>query len=92
MSATAISATSIVLKWRQPALFNGILYDYKIRYKLALDANYSSPISVGRQLNYTIIGLRPYSGYELKVKLLVILQNCVSLSDSKFHDPKMSVV
>ena len=34
-----------------------------------MDANYSSPISVGRQMNYTIVGLKPYSDYELKVRL-----------------------
>ena len=73
VSATAISATSILLKWKQPALFNGILHDYKIRYKLALDSNYSSSIGVGRELNYTIVGLKPYSDYEFKVRLSVIL-------------------
>ena len=73
MSATAISSTSILLNWRQPASFNGMLHDYRIRYELALDANYSSLISAGRQMNYTIIGLRPYSDYELMVKLLLEL-------------------
>ena len=73
VSAIANSATSILLTWRQPASFNGILHDYRIRYKLALDANYGSPISVGRQMNYTIVGLRPYSDYELKVWLAVQL-------------------
>ena len=73
MTAIAVSATSILLKWRQPASFNGMLHDYRIRYKLALDANYSSPKSVGRQLNYTIIGLRPYSDYDMKVRLALEL-------------------
>ena len=85
VSAIAISAMSILLKWTEPASLNGILHDYRIRYKLAMQTTYNSPISVGRQLNYTIVGLRPYSDYELQVmpSLELFLDHLLRLAFTK---------
>ena len=67
ISATAISATSIVLTWSQPASYNGILHDYKVRYKRTVDSAYGTSFSAGLKLNYTINGLIPFTVYEVQV-------------------------
>ena len=66
-SATAISATSILLTWNFPLSFNGILHDYQIRYKLASDSIYGSSFSVGGRPFYIIKSLRPLSDYDFQV-------------------------
>ena len=67
VSATAISATSIRLTWVQPYAINGILYDYKIRYKLASDASYGSSFSARDRLFSIISSLRPFTDYDFQV-------------------------
>jgi len=68
LSANASSATSIQLAWNQPKLLNGALHDYKIRYKLPSDTNFGTPIIAGTQLTYNVIGLKPFTYYELQVQ------------------------
>ena len=86
VSATAISATSIRLNWNQPASFNGILHDYKVRYKLSSDAVYVSPFGIGKQLNYIVDNLKPYANYELQVNVvtLALVQYCLIMTISSF--------
>ena len=67
LSANTSSATSIQLAWIQPTLLNGALHDYIIRYKLLSDSNFSIRISAGTQLSYNVIGLIPFTDYELQV-------------------------
>ena len=68
LTANATSASSIQLAWNQPVLLNGALHDYKIRYKLPSDSVFSAPISVGMQLTYDVVGLSPFTDYELQVR------------------------
>ena len=70
VSATAISSTSIRLIWNEPVSLNGILHDYKIRWKLVSGVTYGTSVSVGQQMNYTVNSLRPFTDYELQVKRL----------------------
>ena len=51
-------------------LLNGALHDYKIRYKLLSDKNFSSPITAGKQLTYSIVGLTPFTDYDFQVRHL----------------------
>ena len=67
LSATAVSSTSIQFIWNQPSTLNGIIHDYKVKYKVSSDSNFGSPISVGKQLTYNAIGLKPFTDYELQV-------------------------
>ena len=67
VSATAVSSTIIQLTWNQPSTLNGILHDYKVKYKLSSDSNFGTPISVGTQLTYNFSGLKPFTDYELQV-------------------------
>ena len=67
VSATAISATSIRLTWSQPYAINGILHDYKIRYKLASDSRYGNSFSVGRHPFYISNRLKPFADYDFQV-------------------------
>ena len=66
-SASAISATSILLTWSLPTSFNGILHDYKIRYKLASDSRYGSSFTAGDRPFYIIKKLRPFTDYDFQV-------------------------
>jgi len=68
LSANATSATSIKLVWNAPMLLNGALHDYKIRYKLLSDKNFSSPITAAKQLTYSIVGLTPFTDYDFQVQ------------------------
>jgi len=68
VSATAVSSTIIQLTWNQPSTLNGILHDYKVKYKLSSDSNFGTPISVGTQLTYNFSGLKPFTDYELQVQ------------------------
>ena len=67
LSANALSSTSIQLKWSQPSTLNGKLYGYKVRYKSFFDSNFGTPISVGKQLTFNIIHLKPFTDYQLQV-------------------------
>ena len=67
LSANPSSATSIQLTWSQPAELNGILHNYRIRYKLSSDLNFGAPISAGKQSAYNVTGLTPFTNYELQV-------------------------
>ena len=67
LAASAISATSIRLTWNQPTSLNGILHDYKVRYKMASEANYGASISVDKQLTFTATILKPYTDFEFQV-------------------------
>ena len=67
LSATALTINIINISWSEPTSFNGILHDYKIRYKISYDASYVSPISVGRQMNYTVNDLRQFTRYDFQV-------------------------
>ena len=67
LSATVVSSTIIQLTWNQPSTLNGILHDYKVRYKVSSDSNFGTPISVGAQLIYNVTGLKPFTDYELQV-------------------------
>ena len=66
-SASPSSATSIQLAWNQPELLNGILHDYRIRYKLSSDSNFGTSISAHKQLTYNVVGLTPFTEYEIQV-------------------------
>jgi len=68
LSATVVSSTIIQLTWNQPSTLNGILHDYKVRYKVSSDSNFGTPISVGAQLIYNVTGLKPFTDYELQVQ------------------------
>ena len=67
LSATAVSAISIQLTWNQPSSLNGVLHDYRIRYKLSSDSSFGTPISADTQLTYNAVGLEPFTDYELQV-------------------------
>ena len=67
VSATAISASSIRLTWSQPYAINGILHDYKIRFKLASDSEYGSSFSAGDRPFYIINNLRSFTAYDFQV-------------------------
>ena len=75
VSATAISATNIFVVWTRPASSNGILHDYKIRYKAAANFTYGTSISAGLTLNYTISDLYPFTEYEIQVRILELVYN-----------------
>ena len=72
-SATVISETNILLTWNHPISFNGILHDYKIRYKLASDSIYGSSVSAGSRPFYIIKNLRPFSDYDFQVSPFVLI-------------------
>ena len=67
LSAIPSSPTSIHLAWIQPTLLNGILNDYRIRYKPSSDSNFSTSISARKQLTYNVVGLIPFTEYEFQV-------------------------
>ena len=71
-SATVISATSILLTWNHPVSFNGILHDYKIRYKLASDSGYGSSFSAGDRPFYIINNLKSFTDYDFQVSFFSI--------------------
>ena len=72
VSATVISATSILLTWNLPMSFNGILHDYQIRYKLASDSRYGSSVSAGDRPFHIINNLRPFADYDFQVRFFFI--------------------
>ena len=71
-SATVISATSILLTWNHPISFNGILHDYKIRYKLASDSRYDISFSAGGRPFYVVSSLSPFTAYDFQVSSFLV--------------------
>ena len=67
LSASGSSASSIQLSWNQPTALNGILHDYRVRFRLSSDLSFSTPISAGTQLTYNVPSLKPFTDYELQV-------------------------
>ena len=71
-SATVISETSILLTWNHPISLNGILHDYKIRYKLTSNSEYGSSFSAGDRPFYIINNLRSFTEYDFQVSFFSI--------------------
>ena len=72
VSATALSATSILLTWNLPTLVDGRLHDYKVRYKLSSNSTYGGTVTAGNQFHFIVNDLDPFAEYELQVNSCVV--------------------
>ncbi|XP_065069850.1 receptor-type tyrosine-protein phosphatase S-like isoform X1 [Rhopilema esculentum] len=67
VSSAALSSTSIQVSWSQPSSLNGVLHDYKVRYKMTSAADFTTPVSAGSNLTKTISSLKPFKDYQAQV-------------------------
>ena len=78
VSATAISVRNIQLTWMEPIFLNGILNEYKVRYKVASDTSYGSSYSAGSRTLFILHGLKPCTDYDFQVSGFLIIWCFVS--------------
>ncbi|XP_065061673.1 uncharacterized protein LOC135688684, partial [Rhopilema esculentum] len=67
VSAVALSSTTVQVSWFEPVSLRGILYDYKVRYKIVSASSYLSTISAGTKTKLTISSMQPSKDYHFQV-------------------------
>ncbi|XP_065069552.1 receptor-type tyrosine-protein phosphatase S-like isoform X2 [Rhopilema esculentum] len=65
--AVAFSSTTVQVSWSEPVSLRGILYDYKVRYKMVSASSYFRSISAGTKTTLTISFLQPFKDYQFQV-------------------------
>ncbi|XP_065069554.1 uncharacterized protein LOC135694661 isoform X2 [Rhopilema esculentum] len=71
VSAVALSSTTVQVSWSQPVSLRGILYEYKVRYKIVSASSYLSTISAGTKTKLTISSMQPSKDYQFQVAATV---------------------
>ncbi|KAJ8035533.1 Neogenin [Holothuria leucospilota] len=73
-SADSTSTSTIALRWDPPATKqNGIITEYRIRYRMIGSPNSKADIKVAGSLNsYTVSELERHSGYEFKIAAVTV--------------------
>ncbi|XP_065069562.1 receptor-type tyrosine-protein phosphatase S-like [Rhopilema esculentum] len=67
VSAVALSSTTVQVSWFEPVSLRGILYGYKVKYKMVSASSYFSTISTGTNTTLTISFLQPSKDYQFQV-------------------------